>query len=49
VQPLRRRAQHPVPGIAQADRLMDAADRADRLELAQRLAEQKSVGRAMKK
>jgi hypothetical protein len=29
------------PGIAQADRLMDAADAADRVELAQRLARQK--------
>jgi hypothetical protein len=29
------------PGVAQADRLMDAADRADRIELAQRLARQR--------
>jgi hypothetical protein len=28
----------PPPGVAQADRLMDAADAADRVELAQRLA-----------
>jgi hypothetical protein len=28
----------PPPGIAQADQLMDAADKADRIELAQRLA-----------
>jgi hypothetical protein len=33
--------QHPVPGIAQADRLMDEQDRRDRAELAQRLAAQK--------
>jgi hypothetical protein len=32
--------QHPVPGVAAADRLMDEADRRDRLELAQRLAKQ---------
>jgi len=29
------------PGVAQADRLMDAADKADRVELAQRLARQR--------
>src|SRR6516164_4274909 len=33
----------PPPGVAQADRLMDAADRQDRLELAERLAKAKAI------
>jgi hypothetical protein len=33
--------QHPVPGVAQADRLMNEADRRDRKELAQRLGTMK--------
>jgi hypothetical protein len=36
------------PGVALADKLMDAADRADRVELAQRLAKQELARRAMK-
>jgi len=39
----------PPPGVAQADRLMDAADKADRVELAQRLARQELARREMKK
>jgi hypothetical protein len=35
-----------VPGVALADKLMDAADRADRVELAQRLAKQEVARRA---
>jgi len=31
------------PGVAQADRLMDEADRRDRLELAERLAKQEAM------
>jgi hypothetical protein len=34
---------HPTPGVAAADRIMDAADKADRVELAQRLAAQKAA------
>jgi len=37
-----------VPGIALADRMMDVADRADRVELAQRLAKQELARRAAK-
>jgi hypothetical protein len=33
----------PPPGVTQADRLMDEADRRDRVELARRIAEQKAA------
>jgi hypothetical protein len=33
----------PPPGVAQADRLMDEADRRDRIELAERLAKQEAM------
>jgi hypothetical protein len=33
----------PPPGVAQADRLMDAQDRRDRLELEERLAKQQAI------
>ena len=33
----------PPPGVAQADRLMDEADRRDRIELAERLAKQSAM------
>jgi len=39
----------PPPGVAQADKLMDAADKADRVELAQRLAKLELARRAAKK
>jgi hypothetical protein len=35
----------PPPGVAQADRLMDEADRRDRLQLAERLAKQEAMER----
>jgi hypothetical protein len=38
-----------VPGVAIADRLVDEQDRADRVELAQRLARQELARREMKK
>jgi hypothetical protein len=36
----------PPDGVAQADRLMDAADKADRIELAQKIAVQEAAMRA---
>jgi len=38
----------PPPGVAQADRLMDAQDRKDRVELAQRIAAHEAAMRAAK-
>jgi hypothetical protein len=39
----------PPPGVALADRLMDEADRRDRIELAERLAKTQRVEAAMRK
>ena len=39
----------PPPGVAQADRLMDAQDRKDRVELAQRIAAHEAAMRAAEK
>jgi len=39
----------PPPGVAQADRLMDAQDRRDKIELAQRLAAHEAAMRAAQK
>jgi len=39
----------PPPGVAQADRLMDAQDRRDRIELAQRIGAQEAAMRAAEK
>jgi hypothetical protein len=39
--PFVRNDQHPTPGVAASDRLLDHADALDRLALAKRVAEQK--------
>jgi len=39
----------PPPGVAQCDRLMDAADARDRIELAQRIAAHEAAMRAAQK